>query len=134
MMLSTPTPRRLQALGNGMHHGGAHAAPDAERAARGNQFRGVAQRPGDIGDGLARLQRHQFLGALAHRLDDQRDSAGARIRVGDGQRDALRAFGPVHNDKLAGLPDLRNPRGTTSSRVTFGLSWALATISGMPRS
>ena len=72
---------------------------------------GMAERPGDVGDGLARLQRHQFLGALAHRLNDQRDGARGGVRVGDGERDALRAFGPVHNHKLAGLPDLGNARG-----------------------
>ena len=72
---------------------------------------GWPERPGDVGDGLARLQRHQFPGALAHRLDDQRDGAGAGIGVGDGQRDALGALGPVHDDELAGLPDLRDARG-----------------------
>ena len=70
----------VQALGDRMHHRGAHAAADAQRAARGDQLRGVAERPGDVGNGLARLQRHQFLRALAHRLDDQRDGAGARGR------------------------------------------------------
>ena len=109
-----------------MHHSGADAAPDAERAARGNQFRGVAQRPGDVGNGLARLQRDQFPGALAHRLDDQRNGAGARVRVGDGQRDALRALGPVHNDELARLPDLGNARrddvqpGDVRAELGFG--------------
>src|ERR1019366_9274033 len=101
----------VQALGNGMHHSGADAAPDAERAARGNQFRGVAKRSGDVGNGLARLQRDQLLGALAHRLDDQRNGARARVRVGDGQGNPLRALAPVHNDELAGLPDLRNAWG-----------------------
>jgi hypothetical protein len=44
-------------------------------------------------------------------LDDQGNGAGARIRIGDGQRDALRALGQMDNDELAGLLDLRNARG-----------------------
>ena len=71
----TPTPRRCRPCAIGMHHGGADAAADAKRAPRGDQFRGMAQRSGDVGNGLARFQRDQFLGALAYRLDDQRDGA-----------------------------------------------------------
>ena len=32
------------------------------------------------------------------------------VRVGDGQRDALRAFAPAHDHELAGLPDLGDAR------------------------
>ena len=109
-----------------MHHGGADAAPDAERAARGNQLRGMAERPGDVGDGLARFQRHQVPGALAYGLDDQGDGAGAGVRVGDGQGNALGALGPVHNDELAGLPDLGDARrddvqpGDIGAELGFG--------------
>ena len=71
----------------------------------------MAQWSDDVRNGLARFQRDQFLGALAHRLDDQRDGAGGSVRVGDSERNPLRALSPVHNDKLAGLPDLRNARG-----------------------
>ena len=43
--------------------------------------------------------------------EEQRDGAGGWVRIRDGERDTLGAIGPVHNHKLAGLPDLRNARG-----------------------
>ena len=49
-------------------------------------------------------------GALADRLDDQRDGARVRVGVGDGQRDALGALAAAHDDELAGLADLRDAR------------------------
>ena len=58
-------PAALQALGNRMHHRRAHAASNAQGAARGNELRRVAEWPGDVRNGLTRLERHQFLGALA---------------------------------------------------------------------
>jgi hypothetical protein len=67
----------------------------------------VPQRPGDILNGVAHLQGDEFPGAFAHRLNDQRDGAGGRIRVRDGEGDALAAFAQPHDDELAGLTDLR---------------------------
>jgi hypothetical protein len=94
-----------------MHDGGADATPNAERAARGGQFRRVAERPGDAAYGLTWLQCDQFTGAFAYGLDDQGNCAGDGGGVCDGKRDALRALGAVYDNKLAGLPDLRNARG-----------------------
>ena len=93
-----------------MDHRRAHAAADAHALAARDQFRRMAQRPGDILDGLAGLQRHQFPRALAHGLDDQRDGAGGRIGIGDGQRDAFRARPAADDDKLPGPADFRDAR------------------------
>ena len=65
----------VQTLGNRMHDGGAHAAPDAQRAAFFNHFRRHAERAGNILDGLADFERDQFFGALAGGLDHQGDGA-----------------------------------------------------------
>ena len=71
---------------------------------------GMPERPGDVLDGVARLQRHQLARALAHGLNDQRDRAGGGVGIGDGQRDALGAGRPTHDDELAGLADFGDAR------------------------
>ena len=56
MMLSDRDAAAVQALGDGMDHRRAHAAADAQRAAGGDQLGGMAQRAGDVRDGLARVR------------------------------------------------------------------------------
>ena len=86
----------------------------------------MAERSGDVGNGFAGLQRDQFLGAFAYRLNDQGNGASAGIRIGDGQRNALRALAPTHNDELPRLPDLRDTRrhdiqaGDVRAKLGFG--------------
>ncbi len=50
------------------------------------------------------------MGALADRLDDQRDRAGGSIDVGDRQWDALGAGSAADDHELPGLADLGDSR------------------------
>ena len=70
------------------------------------ELRGTAERSGDVANRVAHLERHQILGRLANRLDDQRDRACLGVGVGDRQRDPLGAGPQANDDELAGLPDL----------------------------
>ena len=76
----------------------------------GNQFRGMAERPGDVGNGLTRFQRHQFLVLLPTDWMTSAMVPAPRVHIGDRQGESFRALAPVHNHKLAGLPDLRDAR------------------------
>ncbi len=85
---------------------GADAATDAYGVAALEQLRRLAERPGDVGDGVADAERRQLVGALADRLDDQRDRARGSIDVRDRERDALRARPATNDHELPGLADL----------------------------
>ena len=100
----------FQTLRDGMHHGRADAAADAQRVAARNHFRRMAERSGDIADEIAGIQRDQFVRAFADGLDHQRDGSGFGIRVSDGERDALGIFRQMNDDELSRLPDLGDAR------------------------
>ena len=100
----------MEPLGDRMDHGSAHAAADAKSPPARDQLRGHAERPGDVLESVARLERHEFARALAHGLDDQGNRARFRAGVGDGQRDAFGSGRPAHNDELTRAPDLRDAR------------------------
>src|SRR5579859_7423485 len=111
----------MQTLGDRMDHGCSHSSPDAQGAAGGNQFGWAAEWTRDARNALAGFERHQVAGAFANRLNDQRDSSGSRISVGDGQRDALGIIAKIDDDKLARFPDLRDPR---SEHIEASDIWA----------
>jgi hypothetical protein len=96
----------LQLEGDRQDDGRADASPHADRVPGLDQLGRPAERPGDIGDGVARLELDQVGRALADRLDDQADRAGVRVGRGDGERDPLRAWSAADDHELPGLPDL----------------------------
>ena len=101
----------MQRLGDGMNHGGAHAAADAEGMAAGDEMGGAAQRAGDVGNGGAGRQTRQLARAVPDGLDDQRNGSGAPAGIGDGKGDALGISRLMDDDELPGAPNLGDPRG-----------------------
>jgi len=63
------------------------------------------------GPATSRLEGDELLGALADRLNDQRDAAGVGMGIGDGQRDAFGILREVNDDELPRRADFRNARG-----------------------
>ncbi len=100
---------RGEALGDRVDHRGPHAAAHADRVAVVDELGGPAERAGDVRDRVADLERDEVAGALADRLDDERDRPRLRVAVRDRQRDPLGAGAHVDDDELAGLADLGDP-------------------------
>ena len=106
-----PHARGGQALGDGMHDRGADAAADAHGVAGLDELRGLAQRPRDIGDGVARpASAHRSMVVLPTAWMTSVMVPALGVRVGDGQRDALGARAEADDDELARLADQRDPR------------------------
>ena len=103
------TPREL--AGDRQDDRGADAAADTDGVTGGDEVRLLAQRAGDVLDGVTDLEAGELRGADAHGLDHQGDGAGLGIVVGDRQRDALAARTRPDDDELAGAPDLGDPGG-----------------------
>jgi hypothetical protein len=70
----------------------------------------MTQRPNHVEDRVACFQLAEKGSRLAHRLDDDGDGAGCRVRAFDGERNALALFMKAKNDELAGALFARNTR------------------------
>ncbi len=100
----------LQVAGDGVHRCDAHAACHAHHRAVVFDLGGVAQRPGDGVEAIADVHGAHLHRGLAHFLEDQRDRAGDRVVVGDGERDALPLLIGDDDDKLTRLRVARDVR------------------------
>ena len=101
----------LHGLGDGVGHGDAYSPAHRDDRAELLDVGGHAERSRDVHDGVALLQGVQVPGRFADGLDDQRDRAGLRVGVGDGQGDSLTLFVGPQNDELAGLSLAGDDRG-----------------------
>ena len=75
--------------------------PMHTRAARVDQFGRVAERAGDVADGLADGERDEVGVLLPTAWMTSVMVPALGVGVGDGQRDALGALGRAHDDELA---------------------------------
>ena len=117
-----------QLLGDRQDDRRADPAADADGVAGLDEVGRPAERAGDVRDRLAGLELDQVGGALADALDDEADRArvGSASAIVSGIRSA-----PGPRRTMTNWPGRRISaiRGaSTTSRVTFGESWSLATI------
>ena len=70
---------------------------------RAFELRGVAERPGEVPEGVAGLQPREAHGGGADCLEDDGDGAGLRVAVVHGERNAFAFFVDTQHDELAGL-------------------------------
>ncbi len=97
--------------------GRAHAARHEEVApfaelfdGHFDEFRGVAQRPCEVGESVALFECADFARRGADGLRDDRHAALRGVEVGDRERNALAVFVAAHDDELSGLRRTRYAR------------------------
>ena len=95
----------VQPLGLRVRDGRSQTAADDARAARALELGGVAERPREVQQRVARLQLREAHRGGAHRLEHDGDGARLRVAFVHRERDALAALVDAQHDELA-RPDL----------------------------
>src|ERR1019366_3301327 len=90
----------LHGGGGRIRHRGADASAHHDDRAKVLDLRGLAQRPDNVEDAVAGLERVEKICGLADRLHDDVDRAFFRIGAFDGERDTLAFLVDPDNDEL----------------------------------
>ena len=88
------------ALGDMVHRGDARAATDTDHAVALDDMRGFPERAGDVKNAVAFGKRFQHHRRFAHHQIDDGDRSLFRIRISDGQREALPLLVDAQHDKV----------------------------------
>ena len=98
-----------QVLGDRVGDGEANTAADDGAGAVGHLGR-LAERAGDVLDGVTRLVGGQHLRGLADHHEDELDPALFGVPARERERDALARLVGAHHQELAGVRVLGHPR------------------------
>ncbi len=101
----------MEPLRNRVDDSGPDSATNAQSTPFFQKLSRMAKGPRNPRNDIPRFKRHQFSRAFAHGLDDQRDRAGVRIRIGYGERNALGPLTAVDDHELSRLAYARQTRG-----------------------